>query len=112
MFSWSKSSKQGGNGGGNSNSNGNGNGNSGGISRYPAQRPGGAGVSSSFHSSNNSASSSSTGEPVVAQTIQGSIRAPEYTRAKHLESYLNDPTLQRSTRKVSAGKFNVSWYTS
>jgi len=38
----------------------------------------------------------------VAQTVQGSIRPPEYTRSQHLESYLNDDTLKRSTRRVSA----------
>mmetsp|Transcript_33124 Transcript_33124/g.54690 ORF Transcript_33124/g.54690 Transcript_33124/m.54690 type:complete len:389 (-) Transcript_33124:318-1484(-) len=37
----------------------------------------------------------------VAQTIQGTIRPPEFSRQQHLESYRNDATLQRSTRKVS-----------
>jgi hypothetical protein len=39
-----------------------------------------------------------------APTIQGSIRGPSsFTRAQHLEAYLNDETLKRSTRRVSAG---------
>mmetsp|Transcript_17996 Transcript_17996/g.27863 ORF Transcript_17996/g.27863 Transcript_17996/m.27863 type:complete len:385 (+) Transcript_17996:49-1203(+) len=38
-----------------------------------------------------------------ATAIQGTIRAPkEYSRAQHLQSYLEDSTLQRSTRRVSA----------
>lgn len=40
------------------------------------------------------------GSTVVAQTVQGSIRAPVHSRAQHLQSFLNDPTLKRSTRKV------------
>lgn len=40
----------------------------------------------------------------VATTVQGSIRPPEYTRSQHIDSYLNDETLKRSTRKVSAGR--------
>lgn len=39
----------------------------------------------------------------VAQTVQGSIRPPEHSRSQHIQSYLNDETLKRSTRKVSAG---------
>lgn len=45
--------------------------------------------------------------PLVAQPISGSIRPPEYTRAQHIESYLNDDTLKRSTRRVSAGTSKV-----
>jgi hypothetical protein len=46
----------------------------------------------------------------IAPTIRGSIRAPsssqqQYTRQEHLDSYLNDETLKRSTRKVSDGAF-------
>ena len=40
---------------------------------------------------------------VVAQPIVGSIRPPEYSRAQHIESYLNDNTLKKSTRRVSSG---------
>lgn len=43
---------------------------------------------------------------VTAQSIQGTIRAPsEYTHAQHLDSYLQDETLKRSTRVVPPGKF-------
>jgi len=41
----------------------------------------------------------------AATTIQGSIRPPSsssHTRAQHLKSYVEDPTLQRSTRRVSS----------
>lgn len=38
---------------------------------------------------------------VVAQPVQGTIRPPEHTRAKHLESFLGDSVLKRSTRRVS-----------
>ncbi|VEU37442.1 unnamed protein product [Pseudo-nitzschia multistriata] len=38
----------------------------------------------------------------AATPIQGSIRPPTHTRAQHLKSYLEDPTLQRSTRRVSS----------
>ena len=47
---------------------------------------------------------SRTHTPPRAQAISGSIRPPEHTRAQHIESYLNDDTLKRSTRRVSAGK--------
>ena len=42
----------------------------------------------------------------AATPIQGSIRPPSsssHTRAQHLTSYIEDPTLQRSTRRVSSG---------
>lgn len=52
-------------------------------------------------------SSSRNGKSGVHTPLEGSIRPPtngsELTRAQHLESYLKDPTLQRSTRKVSSG---------
>lgn len=48
----------------------------------------------------------------VAQTVQGSIRPPEYTRLQHLESYLNDDVLKRSTRRVSEGMYERSRQTS
>jgi len=41
----------------------------------------------------------------TATPIQGSIRPPstqQYTRKQHLTSYIEDPTLQRSTRRVSS----------
>jgi hypothetical protein len=42
---------------------------------------------------------------VTAQSIQGTIRPPsEYTHAQHLDSYLQDETLKRSTRVVPPGK--------
>jgi len=44
----------------------------------------------------------SNSSPVRAQAINGSIRPPDLTRAQHIESYLNDETLKRSTRRVSA----------
>jgi hypothetical protein len=40
----------------------------------------------------------------VATTVQGSIRPPEYTRSQHIDSYLNDETLKRSTRKAAVAK--------
>ena len=41
----------------------------------------------------------------VVTGIQGTIRPPEkYTRVQHLESYLNDATLKRSTRRIPPGK--------
>lgn len=40
----------------------------------------------------------------AATPIQGSIRPPStHTRAQHLKSFVEDPTLQRSTRRVSSG---------
>jgi len=41
---------------------------------------------------------------VHAPVVEGSIRPPnkDLTRAQHLESYLEDATLQRSTRRVSS----------
>ena len=42
----------------------------------------------------------------AATPIQGSIRPPSsssHTRAQHLTSYIEDPALQRSTRRVSSG---------
>lgn len=47
---------------------------------------------------------SRTSPAVVAQTIGGSIRPPDITRAQHLESYLQDDHLKRSTRRVSHGR--------
>jgi hypothetical protein len=58
------------------------------------------------------------GSSGAATAIQGTIRPPppssgstaggpaavEYTRQQHLESYLQDETLSKSTRKVSAGE--------
>ena len=48
---------------------------------------------------------------VTAPVVEGSIRPPpspqDLTRAQHLESYLEDATLQRSTRRVSAGTFST-----
>ena len=46
----------------------------------------------------------------AATPIQGSIRPPSsgsHTRAQHLTSYIEDPTLQRSTRRVSSGTFST-----
>lgn len=69
-----------------------------------------------FQWSNNTNTSSSSSNPttnrmrgqrttVTAQSIQGTIRAPsEYTHAQHLDSYLQDETLKRSTRVVPPGK--------
>lgn len=57
-------------------------------------------------SSVSSTGSGSSGYPGsrVAPTIAGSIRPPPcLTRQQHLDSYLDDPTLQRSTRRVSNG---------
>ena len=41
----------------------------------------------------------------VHTPVEGSIRpsGSGYTRAQHLKSYVEDSTLQRSTRRVSAG---------
>lgn len=67
----------------------------------------------------NSETTSST--TFVAPAIRGSIRPPslqqgqqQHTRQEHLESYLNDETLKRSTRKVSYGMymyFNIVSFT-
>ena len=46
--------------------------------------------------------SRSTSTP-LAQIVQGSIRPPELTRAQHLQSFLNDDVLKKSTRRVSTG---------
>ena len=63
------------------------NGSSGGGNQYPGRRM--------KRGSNN---------PAAATAVEGSIRPPaDFTRAQHLESYLEDATLKRSTRKVSAG---------
>lgn len=65
-------------------------------SNYPASRIGLGGRS---NNSNN-----------VHTSVAGSIRPPNssggptITRAQHLQSYLEDSTLQRSTRRVSSGK--------
>lgn len=47
--------------------------------------------------------STSTPTTTTATAIQGSIRPPDYTRQQHLDSYLNDEMLKRSTRRVSTG---------
>jgi hypothetical protein len=56
----------------------------------------------------------SAGAPFIAPTIRGSIRppaqAPPTSRQEHLDSYLNDETLKRSTRRVSPGTSKI--YTS
>lgn len=45
----------------------------------------------------------------TATALEGSIRPPStLTRAQHLESYLQDSTLSRSTRRVSTGTFPTS----
>ncbi|GKY94100.1 hypothetical protein MPSEU_000376400 [Mayamaea pseudoterrestris] len=60
-----------------------------------------------FSWSNNSATSNTTTRPQAAASsgifpaVRGSIRPPEYSRQQHLESFLEDETLKRSTRKVS-----------
>lgn len=59
-------------------------------------RKGGTGGRSGYPAANRT--------PAVAQTIQGTIRPPEFSRQQHLDSYRNDTTLQRSTRKVSQGE--------
>jgi hypothetical protein len=45
----------------------------------------------------------------TAISIEGSIRPPSnqqpHTRKQHLTSYIEDPTLQRSTRRVSSGMY-------
>lgn len=42
----------------------------------------------------------------TATAVEGTIRAPtDYTRAQHLQSFLEDSTLKRSTRRVSAGTY-------
>jgi len=44
-------------------------------------------------------------DAAAATPIEGSIRPPSsssHTRAQHLKSYIEDPTLQRSTRRVSS----------
>jgi hypothetical protein len=42
---------------------------------------------------------------MAASSIQGSIRPPAgATREQHLDSYLNDATLKRSTRRIPPGK--------
>lgn len=49
-----------------------------------------------------------TSQSTTANAIAGSIRPPssrQYSRAEHLKSYLEDATLQRSTRQVSAGTY-------
>ena len=42
----------------------------------------------------------------ASTAIQGSIRPPEHSRVQHLDSYLKDATLQRSTRRVPPGESN------
>lgn len=66
---------------------------SGGGSFYPGQR-----VSTTAAA----AASTTTTTTQAATAIRGTIRPPDYTREQHLESYLKDVTLQRSTRRVSA----------
>lgn len=49
----------------------------------------------------------------VAMPVEGSIRPPNgesYSRAQHLQSYVEDPTLKRSTRRVSTGKLVYALY--
>jgi len=61
-------------------------------------------------------SSSDAATPTTtAPIIEGSIRPPSdysntsnYTRQQHLDSYLKDETLARSTRKVSTGTYYYS----
>ena len=54
-------------------------------------------------------SSTSAASSSAATVIQGSIRPPgapppDYTRQQHLDSYLQDDTLSKSTRRVSTGE--------
>ena len=77
---------------------------SGGGSLYPGQR-----VSTTAAVAAAAASSSTTTTTTAATAIRGTIRPPDYTREQHLESYLKDVTLQRSTRRVSAGTWVPSF---
>lgn len=68
----------------------------------------------SWSNNNNNSSTSRTNSTypgrrgAAATLIQGSIRPPssssqqQHTRKQHLTSYIEDPTLQRSTRRVSS----------
>ena len=60
-----------------------------------------------YPSSKRTSGSSSSQYPGrrVHTPVEGSIRpsGSDYSRAQHLKSYVDDSTLQRSTRRVSAG---------
>lgn len=63
-------------------------------------------VSSSYPGRRLQAQRVSATSTAAATPIQGTIRPPsnankQHTRAQHLNSYIEDPTLQRSTRRVS-----------
>ena len=72
----------------------------------------------SWSNNNNNSSTSRTNSTypgrrgAAATSIEGSIRPPSsshqhHTRKQHLTSYIEDPTLQKSTRKVSSGTYVV-----
>lgn len=58
-----------------------------------------------------SGSSANSGYPGsrTATTIQGSIRPPTITRKEHIDSYLLDTNLKKSTRKVSKGMYEYTF---
>ena len=65
-------------------------------------------------SNNNNSSTSRTKSTYPGRRSQqsraavGSVRAPSsISRAQHLTSYIEDPTLKRSTRRVSSGTFST-----
>jgi hypothetical protein len=61
-----------------------------------------------FSWSNNQAATTRT-QAATYPAVRGSIRPPpEYTRQQHLDSFVDDETLKRSTRKVSAGKDKIA----
>ena len=92
MFSWSTGRQRGGNNSNSSSNNGDGSTTSdGGGAMYPGNR---------FSSATASAA---TG---VATAIRGTIRPPEFSRKQHIDSYVENDMLRRSTRRVSTGTFS------
>lgn len=68
----------------------------------------------SWSNNNNNSSKSRTKSTYPGRRSQqsraavGSVRAPSsISRAQHLTSYIEDPTLKRSTRRVSSGTFST-----
>lgn len=60
-----------------------------------------------FSWSNGNGAKTYPGRRISRDTAEAST-GPTFTRAQHLKSYVEDPTLQRSTRRVSSGTFSTA----
>ena len=75
---------------------------------YPGRRAGSTsgGAARAVEGSIRPPSSSSASSSM--STANGGSNGESYTRAQHLQSFLDDPTLKRSTRRVSSGMSSPS----